>query len=568
MSRNIKFNGSLLATIVFLMMIIIIASFSFNAEEKYHLHAEASDGIISIKDISDNHITPLTGEWFFYENQLITTASEASAAPKAVLVPHYWNGTGYGTYVVSIENLAPKTYYGLYINDVSSAYALYVDGVFTGNNGVVGTSQTSEAIYWNPQMLLLKTDHTSIEIAFQISNYYSYPGGFSKEMYLGTPAAVQNLSKRKISTEMMLFGGLIFMGLYNLVLFLMNRKERSALYFSLFSFSVALRVLVIGQRLINLWFENTNWHILARFQFIISSVMLATFAAFMYSLFKDYFKRWILWVVLGFSALLILVASIFPLTNLQIADYAFLGVAASYFAYILLVLIKAIRQKVVGSLFSFIGVLFITISLGLDLILPPGTLMIPLGLYVFLVFQSLVIAEKYAIISEENKMLQHVAIRDSMTNLYNKEHFQVLVEKSLSMNANERGAMLFIDIDNFKVINDTYGHSVGDEAIIIIAQNILKSLRYSDIACRFGGDEFVLWLKNAHLKDAAIVATRILEISLEPMLIEDQSIETSLSIGISFYPDDGSNLETLFKTCDDRMYQAKRQGKNQYNIGE
>jgi diguanylate cyclase (GGDEF)-like protein len=249
-------------------------------------------------------------------------------------------------------------------------------------------------------------------------------------------------------------------------------------------------------------------------------------------------------------------------------DFGFLGMAILFFTYLLLILIKCIKKNIHGSIFSFIGISFILGSVMLDAVLPPGTIVIPIGIFIFLIFQSLVIGEKYMYIMEQNKMLHHAAVRDSMTNLYKKDHFGKLVSEVIEGRESLMPhSMMFIDIDNFKLVNDTYGHDLGDEMIVATSERILRSLRYSDIACRFGGDEFVVWLHNTKASEAEEIAERVLENMLETIKIEGHEIHVSVSIGISIYPDHGTTFEQLIAKCDEHMYIAKSKGKNQHSIG-
>ncbi len=367
---------------------------------------------------------------------------------------------------------------------------------------------------------------------------------------------------------MILFGGIMMIGLYNLSLFVLNPKESSGGYFAAFNFIVASRVILTGERIINIWFDNLNWKILLKVQFITGASMLALLILFMYSLFKKETTKSFIYTILGILVLFMVAVFIVPMKTLITLDSIFLVIAISYFIYLLAILIRCIKKNVPGSIFSFIGIAFILGSVLLDLVLPPGTMVIPIGIFIFLIFQSLVIAEKYAHIMEQNKILHNVAVRDDMTNLYRKDHFNKIITDILNNDDTlAQHSMMFIDIDNFKSINDDYGHDNGDDVIITIAERILRSLRYSDIACRFGGDEFIVWLHNAKIDEAREVALRILENIIQPIEINDDKVNISVSIGISFYPTDGQTFEKLTIKCDERMYLAKSKGKNQFSVG-
>jgi diguanylate cyclase (GGDEF)-like protein len=154
-----------------------------------------------------------------------------------------------------------------------------------------------------------------------------------------------------------------------------------------------------------------------------------------------------------------------------------------------------------------------------------------------------------------------------MTNLYKKHYFRNLIEKIISKSSDDDiFAMMFIDIDDFKSINDNYGHDIGDEVIINIAQRIIQSLSYSDIACRFGGDEFVVWLQGTKEKETEVIADRILKNIMKPITVEEFEISISVSIGISIYGSAINSFDAMIVESDRRMYLAKADGKNRYKI--
>ncbi|MHB1024064.1 MAG: putative bifunctional diguanylate cyclase/phosphodiesterase, partial [Acidobacteriaceae bacterium] len=128
-------------------------------------------------------------------------------------------------------------------------------------------------------------------------------------------------------------------------------------------------------------------------------------------------------------------------------------------------------------------------------------------------------------------------------------------------------AVMFLDLDRFKYINDSLGHDVGDQLLQSVAQRLQNSLRHSDTISRQGGDEFVVLLSNVeHAKDAAISAEKMLAAQMLPHHIGPHKLHISVSIGISVYPDDGQDTETLIKCADIAMYHAKERGRNKYKF--
>lgn len=155
---------------------------------------------------------------------------------------------------------------------------------------------------------------------------------------------------------------------------------------------------------------------------------------------------------------------------------------------------------------------------------------------------------------------------DSLTGLANRRYFQEVFQHALKVAQREQHnlAVIFIDLDEFKPINDKFGHQYGDQLLAQTAQRIKTPLRDTDIVARIGGDEFVILLAgNPSKDDALLIARRIHEHVLQPFEIDEQVAQISLSCGVSMYPEHGRTQAELIKNADIAMYHAKNQGRNQ-----
>lgn len=166
------------------------------------------------------------------------------------------------------------------------------------------------------------------------------------------------------------------------------------------------------------------------------------------------------------------------------------------------------------------------------------------------------------------QMIQHLAFHDYLTGLPNRNNLDQKLSELLSAASinNQTLAVLFIDLDRFKVINDTLGHSMGDILLKEVAIRLRDSLLDEDAVFRQGGDEFIIILENANREVASKVALKILRILSAPIKINHFDIFTTPSIGISLFPEDGNSSESLIKHADFAMYQAKTEGKNTYHF--
>ena len=163
--------------------------------------------------------------------------------------------------------------------------------------------------------------------------------------------------------------------------------------------------------------------------------------------------------------------------------------------------------------------------------------------------------------------LQHLATHDALTDLPNRFLLVDRLNQLLSRahRSNTAFAVLFMDIDRFKDVNDSRGHEVGDLLLRAVAQRLATSVRASDTVARMGGDEFVILLETVRASDEAdTVALKVAETVAKPFTIEGQVVSTSVSIGVSFYPENGDDAETLLRSADYAMYLAKREGGNRH----
>ncbi|RZA34511.1 MAG: EAL domain-containing protein [Lysobacteraceae bacterium] len=165
--------------------------------------------------------------------------------------------------------------------------------------------------------------------------------------------------------------------------------------------------------------------------------------------------------------------------------------------------------------------------------------------------------------------MQHLAQHDFLTNLPNRVLLNDRITQAIA-SARRNGtspALLFLDLDKFKHINDSLGHAVGDQLLQAVAQRLLDCVRTSDTVSRHGGDEFVVLLADERRpQDAALAAEKILIALSAPFLVEGQELHTSTSIGISVFPLDGLEAASLIKNADTAMYHAKERGRSNYQF--
>lgn len=182
---------------------------------------------------------------------------------------------------------------------------------------------------------------------------------------------------------------------------------------------------------------------------------------------------------------------------------------------------------------------------------------------------ALTVQERENSLIASHQKLEHLSNTDPLTNLPNRRFFNAILERAIarSRRSQERLAVIFLDLDQFKQVNDTLGHNIGDQLLLEVAERLQRVLRSSDVLARIGGDEFNLLIEG--LKDRSDIepiVTKILGIFATPFVCADEEIRTTGSLGIAIFPEDGDSTLTLIKNADLAMYLSKEKGRNRFSF--
>ena len=173
--------------------------------------------------------------------------------------------------------------------------------------------------------------------------------------------------------------------------------------------------------------------------------------------------------------------------------------------------------------------------------------------------------ERVLLQEERNREIKRAALRDSLTGIWNRNYMQTFID---NLREDDTGSFLIMDLDNFKGINDKYGHVVGDEALIAFADTLCRFVHKDDVVARLGGDEFAVFLMNCHGRKLLEerVASLIKEVEKELCVIKNDDSASSISVGISAYPFDGKNFIELYNNADKALYYVKNNGKSGFHF--
>jgi diguanylate cyclase (GGDEF)-like protein/PAS domain S-box-containing protein len=185
------------------------------------------------------------------------------------------------------------------------------------------------------------------------------------------------------------------------------------------------------------------------------------------------------------------------------------------------------------------------------------------------VIGAVMVAHDVTVARDLSERLARVALHDNLTDLPNRALFSDRLDQALAR-AHRSGnsvALLFVDLDRFKPVNDSLGHTTGDLLLQAVARRLLTCVRSSDTVSRFGGDEFIILLPDvAYAEDATVCAGKMIQAFAAPYEVGGHHLQISASIGIASFPGDASDAETLLRFADIAMYQAKSAGRNKYRV--
>jgi diguanylate cyclase (GGDEF)-like protein len=172
-------------------------------------------------------------------------------------------------------------------------------------------------------------------------------------------------------------------------------------------------------------------------------------------------------------------------------------------------------------------------------------------------------------LSHANRQLHHLALHDSLTRLPNRSLLEDRIGQAITagQRSGKRFALMFLDLDRFKTINDSLGHHYGDKLLQSVAERLTQSVRAGDTVARLGGDEFVVLLGEVATPTvAASIAQKLVDTLALPIAVEGQAQNVSVSVGVSMFPDDGASLRELMSNADSAMYHAKKMGRGNYQF--
>lgn len=373
------------------------------------------DGTVDLSawNFESNGPVKLDGQWEFYWNTLFLPADlykQDMTNRLYVPVPNTWDrytidgkhlpGTGFATYRIKVKLPENLPALALKIREMSSSYILFVNGIPVSSNGQVSACASSQVPQFLPKYVLLHNVTQNTEIVVQIANFHEKNGGFWQSMYIGLPQQINRLREISVYKEAALTGILLIMAIYHLGLFLLRRQDKSSFYFSIFCTLIAVRTMLMGERMLINFFQDFPWIIAVRIEHITFYMGLSVFSLFFTHLYPNQIHRWFsnALLIIGLIACsIVIMTSPLQFTHLVIVFQILTIISIAYWLF---GLIRAIKHKEEGAILIIIGFVIMSVTIINDICYALGLLntdyMASIGLIIFVFFQSFVISMRFS----------------------------------------------------------------------------------------------------------------------------------------------------------------------------
>jgi len=537
---------------------------------------------------SSLEVYAIRGEALFAPWQLIGSTEDFPG--EVVPIPDPWNltreswprGTGYGTYYLRLTPQAPTGPLSFYLPQVESAYKLWVNGELISQAGTLGEDRETikPGIFLFDFVTVPPAEEYSILL--QAANADHNQGGLHQPLLVGTPNALGRYLGGYLAREFLVLTLALFMGLYHLLFFMMRPREKGHLYFALLALFLAARMSFSNISLLQ-YFIDISWTHSLKLRYIATFLLTTWGFLYFYHLLQEDYSRTVMKVQLS-GGLIYSVIPVFvsphTLLNLLVSFEVF---AVINILYIFRSLNRALKRQKEGTAILIVTLIPVVATVIMDgltdinlALFPPMT---TAGLMFLIAGQSVIQTRKFfrlmkdtenqnqelmeieSTILAQNKKLNQMAHYDDLTGLPNRISLSKVFHAELQRAKRSQTmlAVFFMDLNNFKQVNDNYGHDTGDALLKEFANRFSQQIRATDSFFRLAGDEFILLFNDVNNPNQLkSIAQKITTLFDKPFLVNGDQIETSVSAGVSLYPQDGESADQLIQKADYAMYRQKK----------
>lgn len=608
-----RFTSILLFLAFMVIFAPIIAHFG-HALSPAEKNAEKGEVFLEISHFEEDNKVALTHGWMFFESQLLLPHQVAGLRQQANFIQGV-NGwkfkgqkgnhlNGFGTYHLTIHLPTEKPNLAIKIPQIESAYRLYIDDNLVARGGQVSDVKSTAKPGYNSKIILVPNSKDSFTLTIQVSSYHTAWGGLWTPIVIGNADDMFATQRDLVALSMFILGVLTITAAFYLIQFYLRPTEKVPLVFACLCALLLLREFTNEHMLFVLQFLGVNFVATVRMNYLTFYLGVPTVLYFMQLCFPQIFKEKITRVCYLISGIF----SVFVLVGpTQVIGYSLLSYQAYCLVialYLIVCLCIASLKKLPAAKMMLLGCLILSIFAINDILFEMDLLatgrFFSLGIVGFILCQGYVINNHFnqvrsrnEALSEQlqqrnnellqlgseleskveqrtrelekaNSELQTLADFDQLTGSLNRHGMQKYLQSSFERlrRSNEPSSIVLFDFDNFKNINDSYGHNNGDK-ILKSAVTITKELiREQDKIARWGGEEFLVLLPDTEINGALAIAEK-LRLAIDEQLSNSIAAEVPVTItaGVAQFQHN-EIFEILFKRADNAMYKGKRMGRN------
>lgn len=554
--------------VLLVAFIFIILIFAFN--KKDNINVKADNGVLNLSDwnFSQNGQAKLQGKWELYYNELLMpdniktrTANNYYNIPG--LLRDQIDGKTQGYMTLHLKIQVPKDeVYGVYFDSLFTASDIWVNGVYLDGHGEVGKDIENEKAIYRPQHIFFSSINKEVDIVIHTSTFRDLEPMLTASTF-GTKHQIMKFFYKNVCLDGFIMGIMFIMGILSFCFYFTKPKQKRNLYFAIICFMMIIRCLVFNSRLLVQIYPNMHYEVLSKIAAITFYLLVTFYILFLDDIFENKVKIKNISVVFGIGFTLLCVA-----TNNMIYDRSAIyaqGMVAFFVLYLYIFMGREIYRKNRNAEKNLLPFVMICITALNDILVNNSVLYNPYfvhyGVIVLIVAQSIFIVNDYL---EKHRKVEKIN-RDGLTSLYNNKHIKELLSQNLYnySEKNHEFSLIMIDIDNFKAINDTFGHMFGDTVIMDVASILEETIQNRGHAGRFGGDEFIIILPKTTEKEALLIAGNIMDEM--DVLNSKYDVDKKISISIGVYENDVIDLTQCINNVDSSLYKAKASGKNCIN---
>lgn len=406
------------------------------------------------KDVSKISLIELNGEWEWYWSDFVYPGEERPGPLQYARVPGSWDsvsihgnkarGPGYATYRIRIlMDPGVSLQAGYRFPDIINSFRIYHNGQLIFQNGVPGTNMQTTRPQWRPAQALIRLDRTTNELVVQIASYRYRSNGFQQPVLLGPASQIISDRESKLGRDYFMLGVFLIIGLYHLGLFLLRRKDRSTLYFALFTLGVGLRNATTNERLLSDLLPGLSWNLSVGIEFFTMPLTAVFFILYLRVLFSDEFRDWSLWLLVpGHFLYGLIVLLTKPLFYSTILVWYHLWLVITILV-ILVLMIKAIRNKREGAWLVIGGFAALVFSVVNDILFVNHVIytghILSYGVFIFIFSQSFILSIRF---SQTFRKIEDISAKlqsynQNLSELVNSRTRELQQERNLLKTRNE-----------------------------------------------------------------------------------------------------------------------------------